>query len=196
MGKKSNEELLAEYIAEQNAERNAEIAKRNAEVEERLAALRAERLKALVRGREFVSVPTAKELTSAVPLGSYRDDDGRIVGLPGDDGPKPEAPPVTSLGNDKKGKLLEAGHGQGTPKVSIDARMIAVCQKDPEAQYWSKRKWADTLSCSPSGIQGAKTWKVLEEFRDNARAGRALEKAKRDTSGGRPRDARRNRYGE
>ena len=49
----------------------------------------------------------------------------------------------------------------GAKGKHIDERMLATIRDDPEAKYWSCRKWAyEVLHCSPSTVGGTRTWRL------------------------------------
>tara|TARA_B100001123_G_scaffold386875_1_gene461699 strand:+ start:331 stop:1092 length:762 start_codon:yes stop_codon:yes gene_type:complete len=72
--------------------------------------------------------------------------------------------PPTSLKASKSG-----------PKATVNVRMLAVIQENPEAIGWSCSEWAKHLKCARSTVVATMTWKTFKRHRE-------MDKAERDLS--------------
>lgn len=50
-------------------------------------------------------------------------------------------------------------------KATINSRMLDILGKKNESKDWTLRKWAEALSCSPSGVKKTKAWKMIMQDR-------------------------------
>lgn len=78
--------------------------------------------------------------------------------------------PATPVG---KGTAPVARQG----KATINARMIDVLQREPDAMGWTAKQWAKRLKCSPPGIVGTNVWKSMKLDREKGKAEQASKRA-------------------
>jgi hypothetical protein len=74
---------------------------------------------------------------------------------------------------EKRALALKSSKGKRRPKGTMDHRMMELIRDDPDAQGWTARQFAERLKCSPSTVCGTKTWKRLQEAREQAKLDRA-----------------------
>jgi hypothetical protein len=75
----------------------------------------------------------------------------------------------------------------GRPKrgqPSVNARLLDLWTRTPEAKTWSIKKMADTIGCARSSIKDCEAFQKLAEIRRLARAERQLDKAKKTGQAG------------
>lgn len=70
----------------------------------------------------------------------------------------------------------------GTP-ATINARMIDLLGRKPEAKDWSARQFAMALDCSKGSIGDAAAWKTLMQTRESAKAARQTRSTFKDSRG-------------
>ena len=59
-------------------------------------------------------------------------------------------------------------------KATVNARVIDLLQRNPEARDWSARKIAESLECGESSVAECEAYKTLDTAREMARLNRGV----------------------
>jgi hypothetical protein len=62
-------------------------------------------------------------------------------------------------------------------KATVNARMIDILGKKPEASGWTAKQFAEQLHCSAAAVVGTNAWKSMKLDREKGKAERASKKA-------------------
>jgi hypothetical protein len=64
--------------------------------------------------------------------------------------------------------------------ATVNGRMLALLEQDPEVLNWSARKWAERLGCAVSSVHGTAAWKRIQTARALNQAGRLEQQRSND----------------
>ena len=77
---------------------------------------------------------------------------------------QPEEAPATTESKEPPPKV------EPKSKATVNARMMDLMTKNPEARGWTCNQWASELKCGTSTVGEARAWKELEMFRLSEKA--------------------------
>jgi hypothetical protein len=109
-----------------------------------------------------------EELFGPVPAGETPEASSALGSEPHADKPKP-----TSIAD------ATAIHADAKRKATVNARMIDVLGKEPDAKSWTVKQWQERLKCSGGAVVGTNVWKSMKLEREQHKAERTRDRRQR-----------------
>jgi hypothetical protein len=80
------------------------------------------------------------------------------------------------------------GKGRRRQKSTVNARMLATIQENPEAVGWTCTRWAKELKCAKSAVVDSQAWRDFTMARERVKAERATDRRRRPKASDQKRD--------